>query len=194
MEEEEDCRVPQNSFADKRDLINSARSKKSQKLSLTTTNNKGTRRDSAEGNWPPRPSPCLSNEYSKTPPASRQFRSHSREISPLKSTTQFSEISYFGNGYSTTPGLTPSPQKMYYDKDMQRSGHAAVNDLKSRLYDRPGDSDVFKTIDTGNAKITTKKVQWCCSRLGKLHQTQTEKFAEYARVHLMHFGPKIFGV
>lgn len=171
MEEEDDCRVPQNSFADKRDLINSARSKKSQRLSFTT-NNMATRKSSSESNWPPRPSPCLSNEYSKTPPTSRQFRSNSRELSPYKSTAQFSDVSYLGNS-SITPGLTPSPQKMHYDRNMSRSGYAAINDLKSRLYDRPGDSDVFKTIKTGNAKIMTTKVQWLSLfQTAKLHQTQ----------------------
>ena len=146
MEEEDDCLVPQNSFADERDLCLSrgTKSRKATQLSLTTTTS-GFSKDRKPNNI------C-------TPPQSLQSNGPERP-SPSRIAKPLSERSVSPNGSNISPKLSA---KMHYDMEMLRSGHSTMYELKSRLYNRPNDSEVFKTVNCGSKFQYGSKV---CQRI-----------------------------
>lgn len=140
MEEEEDFLVPQNSFADERELCDSGgtKSRKATQLSLATTTS------TASG--------LREKKYYGSPSQLLQSITHEGTKTSIKS----SERSLLSeNGSIHSQKLS---SKLLYDMEMLRSGHSTINQLKSRLYNRPVDSEVFRTISTSHRNLTGNMV------------------------------------
>ena len=145
MDKEEITAVPENSFADERDVLystNTAAPRTAELSSLATSTNGRERR------W----------KSSDTPPQSVQSNTH--EVSDsTRSVKLLSEISSYPSESDISPSIS---LKMQYDMDMLRSGYSTLYQLKSRLYNRPSESEVFKTINCTNKGQRIKKVCQVC--------------------------------
>ena len=130
MEDESAILVPENSFVDDADLWNSEQRKT--RLSLTTTSDRGL------GS---RKSTLPQSLQSNTPGISsspKSFQLPSKLVSPEMSSNASS--------------------KGTYNVEMLRSANGALHQLKSRLYNRPSQSEVFMAINRTSKNPTGNKV------------------------------------
>ncbi len=142
-EEEEEFLVPQNSFADES-------SGHARPYSPTTSPTKNSK-FSIDGRLPRIDSGKSSGLLSA--PSRTGFKSPPG--APSKSNARLSELSL---DQKNERNEFASDRKIdyYCNSEVLRSGYSARDDLKSRLYNRPSDSEVFKTM---SSRRTTKGLQ-----------------------------------
>ena len=142
MEKDNIRLVPDNSFIDKVESCNSPTKIARRTLlpsPLATTSINGLDRVSRASETPPQ-SLLLTN--------SGVYSSANR----LKSLT---ELSLSSKDSDTSLNVS---SKLHHDMEMLRSGNSTLQQLKSRLYNRPSESEVFKTIDCAGTKQHKNKV------------------------------------
>ena len=145
MEGDEEFLVPQNSFADERDFTNTPKSRKTTLNSLAT---------STTYNYPKEGSESRLLESARTPAQSFKSRTNDTLLQE-RSITQLSGTSLTANRSNISQKV--SSNQIPYDMSMLRSGHSAMHELKSRLYNRPVDSEVFKTLNNNGSANTNLK-------------------------------------
>ena len=152
MEKDDNRLVPDNSFVDKIDSYNSpirlAR-KTTLPSSLATTSFSGLDRKKRD---------------SRTPPQS--LESTSREVySPANGLKLLSQLSSSSKESETSLSVS---SKLHHDLEIFRSGNSTLCHLKSRLYNSPSESEVFKTINCAGIKHRRNKV--CQRNISKCHK------------------------